>query len=257
MFARGRDARIVTCRWERICSGSCVITGGSTSQAAFSFLAAQADKPWNVTAVRQEFRLAVRIAGIEKACTTHTLRHSYASHCLQAGVKIGTIQQILGHANLETTATYTHVTGGTNGAEEPFPDLLAEDPHEDKRWRAKVALMSNPHLAGHVSTCLRNRRCVSPLWPQLSGQLRSFSRAASTAGAQGTGCLSHVEAGRPRAGVHSVRTPETGLQLLWQSALSEVPGRRAWKVVRGSAARDCCRWSTSTWSSPCQASWAL
>jgi len=97
----------------------------------FLFPGSQAEKPWNVTGVRQEFRLAQRIAGIDKHCTTHTLRHSYASHCLQAGMKIGTIQQILGHANLETTATYTHVTGGTNGAEEPFPDLLAEDSQED------------------------------------------------------------------------------------------------------------------------------
>ena len=99
----------------------------------FLFPGSQSDKHWNVTGVRQEFRLAVRIAGIEKACTTHTLRHSYASHCLQAGMKIGTIQQILGHANVETTATYTHVTGGINGAEEPFPDLLAEDPLEDAK----------------------------------------------------------------------------------------------------------------------------
>jgi integrase/recombinase XerD len=97
----------------------------------FLFPGSQAEKAWNVTLVRQEFRLARRVAGIDKICTTHTLRHSYASHCLQAGMKIGTIQQILGHANLETTATYTHVTGGTNGVEEPFPDLLAEDPLED------------------------------------------------------------------------------------------------------------------------------
>ena len=95
----------------------------------FLFPGSTADKPWQVTAVRQEFRLALRIAGIDKSCTTHTLRHSYASHCLQAGVKVGTIQQILGHASLETTATYTHVTGGTTGAEETFPDLLAEDPY--------------------------------------------------------------------------------------------------------------------------------
>ena len=103
----------------------------------FLFPGGQGDKPWNVSAVRQEFRLAVRIAGIEKACTTHTLRHSYASHCLQAGTKIGTIQQILGHANLETTATYTHVTGDINGTELPFPDLLAEDPPEDTNIEGK------------------------------------------------------------------------------------------------------------------------
>jgi site-specific recombinase XerD len=99
----------------------------------FLFPGTQPDRPWNVTGVRQEFRLAVRIAGIDKPCTTHTLRHSYASHCLQAGMKVGTIQQVLGHANLETTATYTHVTGGTGGAEAPFPDLLAEDPLGDDR----------------------------------------------------------------------------------------------------------------------------
>jgi integrase/recombinase XerD len=96
----------------------------------FLFPGSQVDKPWNVSSVRQEFRLAVRMAGIEKACTTHTLRHSYASHCLQAGMRIGTIQQVLGHASLETTATYTHVTDGITSAEEPFPDLLAEDPQQ-------------------------------------------------------------------------------------------------------------------------------
>lgn len=95
---------------------------------SFLFPGSQADKPWNVTDVRQEFRLAKRIAGIEKRCTTHTLRHSYATHCQQAGMEVGTIQQILGHANLETTATYTHVTEGTTRAGDNFPDLLAEHP---------------------------------------------------------------------------------------------------------------------------------
>jgi site-specific recombinase XerD len=96
--------------------------------SSFLFPGSQADKAWNVTDVRQEFRLAQRIAGIEKRCTTHTLRHSYATHCQQAGMAVGTIQQILGHANLETTATYTHVTEGTTRAGDNFPDLLAEDP---------------------------------------------------------------------------------------------------------------------------------
>ena len=96
--------------------------------ASFLFPGSQADKPWNVAAVRQEFRQAKRIAGIETPCTTHTLRHSYATHCLQAGMDVGMIQQILGHASLETTATYTHVTASTTGAGDTFPDLLAEDP---------------------------------------------------------------------------------------------------------------------------------
>lgn len=96
--------------------------------SSFLFPGTQADKPLNSTTVRQSLREAKRIAGIEKTCTTHTLRHSYATHCLEAGMDVGTIQQILGHASLETTAIYTHVTTVTMGAADTFPDLLAEDP---------------------------------------------------------------------------------------------------------------------------------
>ena len=104
--------------------------------SSFLFPGSQANKPWNVTSVRQEFQLARRIAGIETPCTTHALRHSYASHCLQAGMPVGMIQQVLGHASLETTATYTHVnlntsgthaTSGTTDAGYKFPDLLDKD----------------------------------------------------------------------------------------------------------------------------------
>lgn len=91
----------------------------------FLFPGSQADKPINVAAVREEFRLAKRIAEIEKPCTTHVLRHSYAS--LEAGMEVGVIQQILGHRSLETTATYAHVTAGATGAEGAFPDLLDEN----------------------------------------------------------------------------------------------------------------------------------
>lgn len=95
--------------------------------ARLLFPGSQADKPINVAAVREEFRLAKRIARIETPCTTHVLRHSYASHCLAAGMEVSAIQQILGHASLETTATYTHVAAGTTGAAATFPDLLDEN----------------------------------------------------------------------------------------------------------------------------------
>jgi len=94
---------------------------------SFLFPGSQADRPINIAAVREEFRLAKRIAGIETPCTTHTLRHSYATHCLGAGMDVSAIQQILGHRSLETTATYTHVAASTMGTADTFPDLLDEN----------------------------------------------------------------------------------------------------------------------------------
>ena len=68
--------------------------------------------PTHITpqSVGDVFRAVLQESGIKKAATVHTLRHSYATHLLEAGVSLRVIQAYLGHASIKTTAIYTHLT---------------------------------------------------------------------------------------------------------------------------------------------------
>jgi site-specific recombinase XerD len=72
-----------------------------------------ANQPMSASGVQRALRRAVKESGIHKEATVHTLRHSYATHLLEAGLNLRIIQSYLGHASPMTTAIYTHMTSTT------------------------------------------------------------------------------------------------------------------------------------------------
>jgi len=123
---------------------------------AFLFPSTKPGRYFSPRSVRRVMARAVKIAGIKKKASPHSLRHSFATHLFENNTDIRRIQKLLGHARLETTRIYTHVAAKPSDAVESPLDVLSrvrrsEGPKPVGRLRVELDLRKDDRGVADVA----------------------------------------------------------------------------------------------------------
>jgi len=108
---------------------------GVAAQERWLFPGRKPGRPMTTRQLNRLFHETAQAAGIKKAVTLHSLRHSFATHLLERGTDIRVIQALLGHAKLDATARYTRVATAMISAVESPLDLLSEPRRKPNKTR--------------------------------------------------------------------------------------------------------------------------
>ena len=101
--------------------------------APWLFPGAAQGTPLSISAAQSIYRKAKKRAGISKQGGIHCLRHCFATHLLESGVKLRTIQGLLGHRSVSSTSRYTHVVTNKVGEEHSLLDLVSRNDEQQGR----------------------------------------------------------------------------------------------------------------------------